>query len=167
MSSAEVHCVSTTKVRPASYIDKSSENNRRIDLNPWDLSFLKTPYMQRAGRLGIEKHENDKKISVYINCNSEGAEFVHATAGVSIEDIVSPIYTPQSIIDSFFTFNGVLNYEGQSHPLLSIQVTELLDGVFIGLSYIVRYLYSISPSRFRALVYQGHRLPYSSSSLFG
>ncbi|KAI3977827.1 hypothetical protein MKX01_036667 [Papaver californicum] len=164
MSFSEVHCVSTTKVRPASYIVKSNDNSKRIDLNPWDLLFL--PYMQReqeetnntnvinnmisnlktslsntlnhffplAGRLGIEKHEDDRKISVYINCNSEGAEFIHATVDISIENIVSPIYTPQSIIELLFTLNGVLNYEGQSHPLLSIQITELLDCVFIGCS---------------------------------
>lgn len=148
MSLAEVHCVSTTKVHPASYIDKSEDgSSKRIDLNPWDLAFLRRPYMQRgllftkpqsiiskqeeeetnnnvmnnmishlktslsntldnfyplAGRLGIEKHEDDNKISVYINCNSEGAEFIHATADISIDNILSPIYTPQSIIDSFF-----------------------------------------------------------------
>ncbi|XP_026458262.1 uncharacterized acetyltransferase At3g50280-like isoform X1 [Papaver somniferum] len=168
MSLAEVHCVSTTKVHPASYIEKSEDgSSKRIDLNPWDLAFLRRPYMQRgllftkpqsiiskqeeeetnnnvmnnmishlktslsntldhfyplAGRLGIEKHEDDNKISVYINCNSEGAEFIHATADISIDNILSPIYTPQSIIDSFFTLHGVLNYEGQSHPLLSIQL---------------------------------------------
>ncbi|RZC56895.1 hypothetical protein C5167_015737 [Papaver somniferum] len=172
MSLAEVHCVSTTKVHPASYIEKSEDgSSKRIDLNPWDLAFLRRPYMQRgllftkpqsiiskqeeeetnnnvmnnmishlktslsntldhfyplAGRLGIEKHEDDNKISVYINCNSEGAEFIHATADISIDNILSPIYTPQSIIDSFFTLHGVLNYEGQSHPLLSIQLWEIL-----------------------------------------
>lgn len=33
-----------------------------------------------------------------------------------------------------FPLNGVLNHEGHSQPLLSIQVTELLDGIFIGCS---------------------------------
>ncbi|KAI3891280.1 hypothetical protein MKX03_000108 [Papaver bracteatum] len=87
-----------------------------------------------AGRLAIEKHEDDNTISVYINCNFEGVEFIHATAEISEEDILSPI-VPQSIIDSLIPFNGVLNYEGQSHPLLSVQVTELSDdAVFIGCS---------------------------------
>ncbi|RZC90124.1 hypothetical protein C5167_044754 [Papaver somniferum] len=172
MSVAEVHRISTTKVQPASYIHKLTDHNyKRIDLNPWDLVYLRQIYMQRgfvftrsqsrpmqedeedmisllktslsyaldhffplAGRLGIEKHEDDKTFSVYINCNCEGAEFIHATADISIDDIISQPYTPPGIIDPFFSLNGVMNYEGQSHPLLAIQITELRDGVFIGCS---------------------------------
>ncbi|KAI3866838.1 hypothetical protein MKX03_006728 [Papaver bracteatum] len=88
-----------------------------------------------AGRLAIEKHEDDNTLSVYINCNSEGVEFIHATADISVEDIVSPTYVPQSLIDSLFSLTGVPNYKGQSHPLLSVKVTELRNGaVFIGCS---------------------------------
>ncbi|KAI3830599.1 hypothetical protein MKX03_016431 [Papaver bracteatum] len=172
MSVAEVRRVSITKVQPASYIHKLTDHNdKRIDLNPWDLVYLRQIYMQRgflftnsqslprqkdeedmisrlktslsyaldhffplAGRLGIEKHEDDNTISIYIDCNSAGAEFIHATADVSIDDIVSQPYTPPGIIDPLFSLNGVMNYEGQSHPLLAIQITELLDGVFIGCS---------------------------------
>ncbi|KAI3878308.1 hypothetical protein MKX03_021768 [Papaver bracteatum] len=158
MSSVDVCRVSTTNVRPASYVDKqASDTYKRIDLNLMDLIFLNIPYMQRgflftkqheevksindkinhlktslshtldhffqlAGRLGIEKHEDGNTISVYINCNSEGAEFVHATADISVDDILSPTYIPQTIIDR------------ESQPLLSIQVTELIDGIFIGCS---------------------------------
>ncbi|RZC84776.1 hypothetical protein C5167_047561 [Papaver somniferum] len=167
MSSAEVRHVSTTKVRPASCIDGSTKNHRRIDLNPVDLAFLRIAYMQKgllfsndekciiekisnlktslsrtlddffplAGRLAVENHEDDNTISVYINCNFEGVDFIHATADISVEDIVSPTYVPQSLIDPLFSLTGVPNYKGQSHPLLSVQVTELRDGaVFIGCS---------------------------------
>ncbi|XP_026440574.1 protein ENHANCED PSEUDOMONAS SUSCEPTIBILTY 1-like [Papaver somniferum] len=167
MSSAEVRHVSTTKVRPASYIDEPTGNHRRIDLSPGDLVFLRIAYMQKgllystdkkcinekisnlktslshtldhffplAGRLAIEKHEDDNTISVYINCNYEGVEFIHATADISVEDIVSPTYVPQSLIDPLFSLTGVPNYKGQSHPLLSVQVTELRDGaIFVGCS---------------------------------
>ncbi|MCL7048354.1 hypothetical protein MKW94_008741 [Papaver nudicaule] len=152
--------VSTTMVRPESYKDEQNDNYQRIDLNPWDLLFLGVTYMQYgfiftkskeevthdesvshkishlktslshaldlffplAGRLGIEKHEDDDTISVYINCNSEGAEIIHATSEISHHR------------STLFSLNGVLNYEGGSQPLLSIQVTELLDGIFIGCS---------------------------------
>ncbi|KAI3907519.1 hypothetical protein MKW92_032217 [Papaver armeniacum] len=173
MSSVDVRRVSTSNVRPASYIDQqASDTYKRIDLNPMDLLFLNDTYMQRgflftkqhedgtndecindkishlktslsrtldhffplAGRLGIEKYEDGKRISIYIDCNSEGAEFVHAAADVSVEDILSPTYVPQTIIDRFFLLTGVRNCQGQSHPLLSIQVSELTDGVFIGCS---------------------------------
>ncbi|KAI3950292.1 hypothetical protein MKX01_016940 [Papaver californicum] len=109
MSSVDVRRVSTTKVRPASYIDEPMDNHRRIDLYTWDLFFLRTTYMQK--------------------------EFVHATADISVDDIVSSTYVPQSLIDPLFPLNGVTNYQGQSHPLISLQVTELRDGaVFIGCS---------------------------------
>ncbi|KAI3961045.1 hypothetical protein MKW92_026586 [Papaver armeniacum] len=177
MNVAVVRHVSTTKVQPASYIHKSTDNYKRIDLNPWDIVFLRQVYMQKgllfaksrsfprrededekrnnnvinnminslsytldhffplAGRLGIQKNEDDDNtISVYVNCNFEGAELIHATADISIEDIVAQPYVPASVIDPLFSLNGVRNYEGQSHPLLSIQITELLDGVFIGCS---------------------------------
>ncbi|MCL7048445.1 hypothetical protein MKW94_025256 [Papaver nudicaule] len=171
MSSVDVRHVFTTKVRPASYIDEPTVNHRRIDLNPWDLLFLRFTYMQRgllftkqegtstesinnkishlktslshtldhfyplAGRLAIERHKDDNTISVYIDSNFEGVELLHAIADISVEDIVSPTYVPQSLIDLLVPLNGVPNYEGQSHPLLSVQVTELNDGaIFIGCS---------------------------------
>uniref|UniRef100_A0A7N2R785 HXXXD-type acyl-transferase family protein n=1 Tax=Quercus lobata TaxID=97700 RepID=A0A7N2R785_QUELO len=45
--------------------------------------------------------------------------------------IAYPIYVPD-IVNSFFLMNGVLNYQGISKPLLAVQVTELVDGIFIG-----------------------------------
>ncbi|KAI3975598.1 hypothetical protein MKX01_017511 [Papaver californicum] len=142
MSSVDVRRVSTTKVRPASYIDEPTGNHRRIDLNPWDLLFLRNTYMQK-GLLFTKQHEegiNDGSMDDMIShlkasFNSEGVEFVHATADISVEDVVSPTYVPQSLIDLLFILNGVPNYEGQSHPLLSVQVTELHDGaIFVGCS---------------------------------
>ncbi|KAI3845394.1 hypothetical protein MKW98_029045 [Papaver atlanticum] len=163
MSVSEVRRVSTTKVRPASYIHKSTDNFKRIDLNPWDILFLRQVYLQRGllfaksqsfpgrkdedgktnnivisnmitGRLGIKNNEDDNTLSVYINCNFEGAEIIHATADISVKENVGQTYVPASVIDPLFSLNGVRNYEGQSHPLFSTQITELLDGVFMGCS---------------------------------
>uniref|UniRef100_A0A2N9IEL3 Uncharacterized protein n=1 Tax=Fagus sylvatica TaxID=28930 RepID=A0A2N9IEL3_FAGSY len=49
----------------------------------------------------------------------------------TVADILEPIYVPD-IVNSFFLMNGVLNYQGISKPLLAVQVTELVDGIFIG-----------------------------------
>lgn len=88
-----------------------------------------------AGRLAtIEHHDDSNTISVYINCNNAGAEFVHATAdGVSIADIITPVYVPNEIVYSFFPLNGVTNCQciSKARPLLGVQVTELVDGIFI------------------------------------
>ncbi|MCL7043154.1 hypothetical protein MKW94_006954 [Papaver nudicaule] len=85
-----------------------------------------------AGRLSLTKHD-DGTISFCINCNSAGVEFIHAVADVTVADILEPPYTPD-IIESFFTLDGIPNYEGVSLPLLSIQVTELTDGIFVAFS---------------------------------
>ncbi|KAI3972745.1 hypothetical protein MKX01_019403 [Papaver californicum] len=88
-----------------------------------------------AGRLAIEKHDDDGTTSVYINCNSTGAEYIHAVAEhITVADILEPIYVPSLVESSFFSLNGVMNYDGLVKPLLSVQVTELNDGIFIGCS---------------------------------
>ncbi|KAI9165954.1 hypothetical protein LWI28_023597 [Acer negundo] len=86
-----------------------------------------------AGRFATIEHD-DNTTSFFIDCNNAGAEFVHASAdGVSVADIIQPIYVPK-IVYSFFPLNGVRNYEGTSKPLLAVQITELEDGIFIGIS---------------------------------
>ncbi|XP_004511082.1 protein ENHANCED PSEUDOMONAS SUSCEPTIBILITY 1-like [Cicer arietinum] len=84
-----------------------------------------------TGRLKITEHR-DNTISCSITCNNEGALFLHAIAkNTSVADILEPTYLPP-ILHSFFPLNGVKNYQGTSQPLLAVQVTELLDGIFIG-----------------------------------
>ncbi|CAK7355046.1 unnamed protein product [Dovyalis caffra] len=74
---------------------------------------------------------DDSTVSYFIDCNNAGAQFVHAAAdGVTVANILKPVYVPP-IVHSFFPLNGVLNYEGVSKPFLAVQVTELVDGIFI------------------------------------
>lgn len=90
-------------------------------------------YYPLAGRLAMIEND-DGTTCFFVDCNDLGAEFVHAAAdGVSVADIIEPIYVPQ-IVESFFLMNRALNYEGTSKPLLSVQVTELIDGFFVGCS---------------------------------
>lgn len=49
-------------------------------------------------------------------------------------DVLDPVYIPDDIVDNFFSMNMVQNYEGITKPLLAAQVTELVDGIFIGCS---------------------------------
>ncbi|KAM0917190.1 hypothetical protein ACQ4PT_009628 [Festuca glaucescens] len=88
-----------------------------------------------AGRL-IVKHHADETISVVLRCTGEGAEFVHAVAPcVTVKDIVASVYTP-SVVRDFYPFNHVLGADAAIKwlPVLAVQVTELDDGIFIGLS---------------------------------
>ena len=89
-----------------------------------------TPF---AGRLATIENKDNNTISYFIDCNNAGAQFVHAVAnGVSVADILEPVYVPLQLVNSFFPLNGVRNYEGISKPLLGVQITELVDGIFIG-----------------------------------
>ncbi|OAY33750.1 uncharacterized acetyltransferase At3g50280 [Manihot esculenta] len=83
-----------------------------------------------AGRLATVEHD-DKTVSFFIDCNNAGIQFVHAVADdITISNILEPIYVP-SFVHSFFPLNGTSNYEGVSKPLLGVQITELVDGIFI------------------------------------
>ncbi|KAB2617813.1 hypothetical protein D8674_013682 [Pyrus ussuriensis x Pyrus communis] len=86
-----------------------------------------------AGRLAITENKDDNTTSFAVECNGAGAEFVHAVAdGVTVADILDPVLVPDEIVYDLFSMNGALNYESVTKPLLAAQVTELVDGVFIG-----------------------------------
>ncbi|XP_066159586.1 uncharacterized acetyltransferase At3g50280-like [Oryza sativa Japonica Group] len=89
-----------------------------------------------AGRLVAEERADDGTVTVALRCTGEGAEFVHAAApGVAVSDVVSSLYTPPEVW-SFYSYNLVLGADAatESRPVLSVQVTELADGVFVGMS---------------------------------
>ncbi|CAJ2640967.1 uncharacterized acetyltransferase At3g50280-like [Trifolium pratense] len=105
-----------------------------VDKLKHSLSLTLFHFYPLSGRLVIKKIEHPPSYSVYIDCkNSLGAKFIHATLDVTINDILSPIDVPH-IVHSFFDHHKALSHDGCTMSLLSIQVTELLDGVFIGCS---------------------------------
>ncbi|KAH7846607.1 hypothetical protein Vadar_015998 [Vaccinium darrowii] len=98
------------------------------------LSLTLVHFYPFAGRLATLKQENPPFYSVYIDCNnSPGAKFIYATADLTIADILSPVDVPV-VVQSFFDHDRAINHDGHSMSLLSIQVTELIDGIFIGCS---------------------------------
>ncbi|CAH2046704.1 unnamed protein product [Thlaspi arvense] len=87
-----------------------------------------------AGRLSTIKTEIPKSFSVFVDCNnSPGARFIYATSDLCVEDIVNPTHVPL-IVHSFFDHHRAVNHDGHTMSLLSVQVTELVDGIFIGVS---------------------------------
>ncbi|KAF7034316.1 hypothetical protein CFC21_045349 [Triticum aestivum] len=89
-----------------------------------------------AGRLVVAPGGEGGSISVSLRCSMEGAEFVHAVApGVTVADVVAPLYTPVAV-RSFFPLDGLFGVDtvAGSHPVLTAQVTELDDGVFVAMS---------------------------------
>ncbi|XP_056697144.1 uncharacterized acetyltransferase At3g50280-like [Spinacia oleracea] len=99
------------------------------------LSIALVHFYPLAGRLTTQKQPEQNTSSIFIDCNKgSGARFIHATAfGLTMDHIVSP--DDVSLAHSFFELGEkYVNYDGHTKSLLSIQVTELIDGVFIGFS---------------------------------
>ncbi|RLN03945.1 putative acetyltransferase [Panicum miliaceum] len=89
-----------------------------------------------AGRLAAAER-GDGTVTVSLRCTGEGAEFVHAAApGVAAADIVSSVYTPSVVRDELHSFDPALGADAavEALPLVSVQVTELADGVFVGVT---------------------------------
>ncbi|XP_013457419.2 protein ENHANCED PSEUDOMONAS SUSCEPTIBILITY 1 [Medicago truncatula] len=152
--------ISTTTIQAKKHVDDNSTHTI-IDLAPWDLKYLKMAPIQKgllfhkpntnqidhlkqtlsstlnffpplAGRLVITQHDEPNNASCSIICNNAGALFVHAKAEhTAIADILQPKYVPP-IVSSLFLLNEIQNHKGTSQPLLAVQVTELIDGIFIG-----------------------------------
>ncbi|KAF8045602.1 hypothetical protein N665_4643s0001 [Sinapis alba] len=87
-----------------------------------------------AGRLSTRKTDDASSYSVFVDCNnSPGAGFIHAKSDLSVGDIVGSKYVPL-VVQSFFDHHKTVSHDGHTMSLLSIKLTELIDGVFIGLS---------------------------------
>ncbi|KAF8756805.1 hypothetical protein HU200_011041 [Digitaria exilis] len=99
-------------------------------------------YYPVAGRLSTHRHRRDAigdvvGCSVSIDCAGQGAEILHAVADdVTLSDvIVPPNADVPRVVRSFFPLDAAANYDGHELPLLAVQVTELVDGVFVGFAY--------------------------------
>jgi hypothetical protein len=93
-------------------------------------------YYHLAGRLAVEER-GDGTLTVRLRCTGEGAELIHAAApDIAVADIIAPVYIPSSVVWALFPLNGVFGADAavDSLPVLSAQVTELADGVFVGVS---------------------------------
>ncbi|CAN6680096.1 unnamed protein product [Malus baccata var. baccata] len=114
---------------------KREESSSLIDHLKSTLSRTLNNFYPLAGRLALTKNDNDNTCSFFIDCNGNGAEFVHAAAdGVKVEDILDSVYFADDIVNHLFCLMDAWDYEGITNPLVAVQVTELVDGIFIGCS---------------------------------
>ncbi|KAL1290321.1 hypothetical protein HN51_058783 [Arachis hypogaea] len=71
---------------------------------------------------------------VYVHSNDSGVHFIHAAASaVSVSDLLSSKDVPNTF-QQLFPFHKKLNYTAHFSPIMAVQVTELADGVFIGVA---------------------------------
>ncbi|OAY67892.1 putative acetyltransferase [Ananas comosus] len=104
------------------------------------LSVALLQFYQLAGRLVTEEDRDAdsevKSTSVYIDCNGQGVEFVHAAADrIKVADVLALSGDLPKFLHDFFQLDGAVNHHGHFSPLLSVQLTELADGVFLGCSF--------------------------------
>ncbi|KAK9750616.1 hypothetical protein RND81_02G208600 [Saponaria officinalis] len=82
-----------------------------------------------------ERYENEHFCSIYVDCRKgPGAKLIHATAlNVTISNVLLPDSDVSDIIPSLFDLGETaVNHDGHTRPLLSVQITELVDGVIFG-----------------------------------
>ncbi|XP_021768221.1 uncharacterized acetyltransferase At3g50280-like [Chenopodium quinoa] len=98
------------------------------------LSLALVHFYPLAGQLATRISENRHECLIFVDCNKgPGARFIYATLDMSVSEILSPVDVPL-VVQSLFDHDRAINHDGHRRPLLSVQVTELKDGVFIGCS---------------------------------
>lgn len=111
-------------------------NNDLISRLKTSISLALDAFPPFAGCLVVVCNE-DSTASFFVEYNgsSSGIEFVHAVSDtISVAHVLSSVYVPD-IVFSFFPFNGVRSCEGINKSLFAVQVTELIDGIFVGCSW--------------------------------
>ncbi|MCI27015.1 putative acetyltransferase, partial [Trifolium medium] len=85
-----------------------------------------------SGHVVTQKSQDPPSYVIFVDCsnNNTGAKFIYATLDMTVSDILTPIDVPL-VVKSLFDLDKAINHDGHTMPLLSIQVTELVDGVFV------------------------------------
>ncbi|XP_021852267.2 protein ENHANCED PSEUDOMONAS SUSCEPTIBILITY 1-like, partial [Spinacia oleracea] len=121
--------------KPSNLGDEQFSIHELLQCLKKSLSLTLVHFYPLAGHLETQTDEEEgQKCLVFVDCNKgPGARFIHATLDMTISDILLPTDVPE-VVQSFFDHDGAVNYDGHYRSLLTIKVTELLDGVFIGCS---------------------------------
>uniref|UniRef100_A0A7C9ANV3 Shikimate O-hydroxycinnamoyltransferase n=1 Tax=Opuntia streptacantha TaxID=393608 RepID=A0A7C9ANV3_OPUST len=99
------------------------------------LSLTLVHFYPLAGQLATCVDEDRHECLIFIDPNKgPGARFIHANLHMTTSDILSPADVP-IVVQELFDHDGAVGHDGHTRPLLSVQVTELLDGIFIGVSF--------------------------------
>ena len=100
------------------------------------LSLALNVFYPLAGRLAVTENEDKTTTCISIDCNGAGSHFVHAAGdSVKVAEVLNPVYIHDHVVCNLFPLNAVRGYEGVSKPLLAVQVTELVDGIFYRLQH--------------------------------
>ncbi|KAK0577258.1 hypothetical protein LWI29_030306 [Acer saccharum] len=122
--------------KPPAVDDQQEFINTLLDRLKQSLSLTLVHFYPLTGRLKTVKSQNPHSDVVFVDINdSPGARLIHASLDMTVSDTVSATYVPV-VVQSLFDNDHAINHDGHTKPLLSIQVTDLVDGIFIGYSMI-------------------------------
>ncbi|XP_010694630.2 protein ENHANCED PSEUDOMONAS SUSCEPTIBILITY 1 [Beta vulgaris subsp. vulgaris] len=114
----------------------SSSNTKNIfDNLQKSLSHALVYFYPLAGRLVTKKYEDEHSCSIFVDCRKgAGARLIHASAlELSVADVAETSTDVPLVIQSFFDLGErQVNHDGHTRALLSVQMTNLADGLFIG-----------------------------------
>ncbi|XP_020208929.1 uncharacterized acetyltransferase At3g50280 [Cajanus cajan] len=120
--------------KPTPLVNQQDFIENLLDSLKTSLSHTLSLFYPLSGRLVTHKTQDPPSYVVFVDCNNaDGARFIYATSDITISDLLSPVHVPP-ILHSFFDHHKAVNHDGHTMSLLTIQVTELVDGVFIGCS---------------------------------
>ncbi|KAJ9559780.1 hypothetical protein OSB04_004940 [Centaurea solstitialis] len=98
------------------------------------LSATLTHFQPLTARLATVKQQNPPSLITFLNPeNSPGARFIHSTVDLKTSGVLEPTDVPL-IVQSFFYHHQAITYDGPELSLLTCRATELVDGIFIGVS---------------------------------
>lgn len=121
-------------IKPSHFNNQEFSVNKHLQSLKESLSLTLVHFYPLAGRLATRINKNQHESLVYVDCNKgDGARFIYATLNMTVSEILSPKEVPV-VVQSLFDHDRAINHDGHELPLLSVQVTELVDGVFIGCS---------------------------------
>ena len=118
--------------KPTPLVDQHDFIENLLEKLKHSLSLTLSHFYPLAGRFVTHKTQDPPSYAVSVDSkNSDGARFIYATLDMTISDILSPVDVPL-VVQSLFDHHKAVNHDGHTMLLLSIQVTELVDGVFLG-----------------------------------
>uniref|UniRef100_A0A803MUM9 BAHD acyltransferase n=2 Tax=Chenopodium quinoa TaxID=63459 RepID=A0A803MUM9_CHEQI len=113
----------------------SYKSNNFFDNLKLSLSHALVHFYPLAGRLVTKTYDEEHSCSIFVDCKSgPGARLIHASASdVTVDNIVNPTTDVPLVVQSFFDLGErQVNHDGHTRALLSVQMTEVADGLFIG-----------------------------------
>ncbi|XP_042478833.1 uncharacterized acetyltransferase At3g50280-like, partial [Macadamia integrifolia] len=138
LNPSDLAMVNSHYIQKGLLFPKPPSINTFIDYLKVSLSLTLVHFLPLTGHLVTNKQDEQDppSYSISIDCKTiPGVDFVHAVADVTMADFLSPNNDVPQIVQSFFLLDKSLNHDGHSLPLLAVQVTELLDGIFIACSF--------------------------------